>query len=184
MSGEKRLRDFSLEDLDKEMKRRRAQEANSSTAVLPRASNIGQKAAEDILKRHCFLTKEQRKSCGEAFPMDLAISLLRQHPKLVALPFNKETVFSYFLRASASIATMAEICSMWKAHAPKLSWRNRNKLTRTPNPVADFCLFGQGDTEILLLLMDAFPNHLSDYFFTTTNGAMYTPLYYFSIVVP
>ncbi|CAB9523576.1 expressed unknown protein [Seminavis robusta] len=184
MSGEKRLlEDCSLEELEQEMKRRRLQEANKNTVVVatcttaaPSATPVGRKTAHDILKRNCFLEKEKRKTRGEYFPVHLAISLLRQHPMLVAKPFNGDSVFPYFLRAGAPLSVMQEVCSMWKAHAPTPSSSRYNgwlgSFNFSPNPIADFCLFGQGDTGVVRLLVEEF----SSLFFECPDHDDYYPI--------
>ena len=41
--------------------------------------------------------------------------LLRKHPSLVAIPYERETVFSYFLRAGSPLAVMEELAYLFDA---------------------------------------------------------------------
>ncbi|CAB9518862.1 expressed unknown protein [Seminavis robusta] len=111
MSQQKRLSDYSLEELDVLLKYGRL--GSSATGCKSSIATV-----REILTKDVLLSKAQLANKGEEqFSSDYAMFLLRQHPKLVTESFSGETVLSYFLRHGASsTATIQELCNMWKIY--------------------------------------------------------------------
>ncbi|CAB9531652.1 hypothetical protein SEMRO_3796_G351110.1 [Seminavis robusta] len=100
MSQEKRsLSEYSLEELEVEVKRRRL-ESGATATNSTNSNTLSIQTAREILSSY-LLPSDERVSRGDSFQSDHAINLLRQHPSLVAESFGGQTVLSAFLRAGA-----------------------------------------------------------------------------------
>jgi hypothetical protein len=134
----------------------------------PDASSLDLQTAQKLLSKIFRNTLPQQGEGEERkvpeFPTEHALFLLRAHPILTTEPFHSRTTLSFFLQEGACLATMTELCHLYKRQTrkkgknPPMNWMY--SYSREPNILFDLVFYGSQREGVSQLIVKEFSHQL------------------------